>query len=126
MYVDFSAHAGHGMQVVYTCRRGQIIVDELAGEMRVVSRQSEYRDLPTTRYAMPADSRRVAIEPVATVAPTVAVWSALLEGRGYPDGSAGAHALAAVVAAHVSHEEGGRSVHLSEPGLPRERIFTWA
>lgn len=126
MYIDFSAAAGHGLQVVYGCRQGQIIVDELSGDMRVVSRQVEYRDLPTTRYCMPADVANVPIEPVETVGPTVDVWSALLEGRAYPDGAAGVHALACVVAAHVSHEGGGRLVRLDGPDLPREREFKWA
>jgi predicted dehydrogenase len=126
MYADFSSDAGHGVQCVYVCRYGQIVVDELRGEMRVTGRQREYRDLPTTRYGMPADTTVVAIEPVDTVTPTVAVWRALLTDRDWPDGDVGLHAQACLVAAHVSHEEGARSVELDDAALPRDRQFPWA
>ena len=128
MYIDFSANAGWGLQVVYICRYGQIVVDELNGEMRVSARQVKYRDLPTSRYGMPVDIRTEQIAPADTVMPTMAVWNAMLAGgeEGYPNGAAGAHALACLVAAHVSHETGGRTVRLDEAVLPRERVFKWA
>lgn len=126
MYIDFSANAGWGLQVVYICRYGQIVVDELNGGMRVTARQVQYRELPTTRYGMPVDIRNEQIEPADTVVPTMAVWNALLAGEGYPDGAAGAHALACLVAAHASHEAGGRAVRLDDAALPRERVFKWA
>lgn len=126
LYIDFSAAAGWGLQVVYICRYGQIVVDELSGDMRVAARQAEFRDLPTTRYGMPADVRQTTIAPADTVAPTMAVWSALLDGRSYPDGDAGAHALACLVAAHASDAAGGRAVRLDDPALARDRIFNWA
>jgi|GEM_PF-576185 len=126
MYIDFSAASGWGLQVIYICRYGQIVVDELNGDMRVAARQAEFRDLPTTRYGMPANVQQLIIEPTDTVVPTMDVWSALLEGCSYPDGAAGAHALACLVAAHISHESGGREVSLDDPLLPRDRQFSWA
>jgi predicted dehydrogenase len=126
MFVDFSANAGWGLQVVYICKYGQIIVDELNGEMIVKSRQAEFRELPTTRYGMPVDIERLQIEPADTVAPTMAVWNALLADDDYPDGQAGAHALACLVAAHASHADGGRSVRLDALQEWRERVFKWA
>jgi predicted dehydrogenase len=126
IYVDLSAAAGHGMNTVYICRFGQIVVDELGGSMRVIARRSDFRDLPTTRYAMPADVRELAIEPFDTVAPTMELWLALLEGRPYPNGITGLHSLACLVAAHVSHEAAGCAVRLDDPTLPRHRQFKWA
>lgn len=126
MYIDFSAAAGWGLQVVYICRHGQIVVDELSGEIRVASRQPEFRELPTTRYGMPVNVRQFVIEPADTIVPTMEVWLALLDGRPFPDGAAGAHALACLVAAHASHEAGGTEVRLNDPSLPRVRIFNWA
>lgn len=126
MFMDFSQQAGHGQQVVYICRFGQILVDELTGDMRVGARKSEFRDLPTTRYAMPAETRQVAIDPVDAVAPTMQVWSALRGDQPFPDGPAGLHALTCLVAAHASHDAGGRPVRLDDPALPRERRFQWA
>ena len=126
MYLDFSVNAGNGVSVVYACRNGQIFVDELNGFMRVVTRKAEFRDLPTTRYGMPSDIHVESIAPADVVGPTKALWSALLEGRSYPEGEVGLHALACCVAAHVSHESGGNSVRVEDQGLPGARQFTWA
>jgi predicted dehydrogenase len=126
LYIDFAAEAGHGLQCVYVCRFGQIVVDELSGHVRTIARKAEYRDLPTTRYGMPADVREFAIEPVDTVVPTTAVWHAMLTGSAYPNGADGLHALTCLVAAHASHQRQGQPVSLSDPQLLRERRFKWA
>lgn len=125
LYLDFSVNAGNGVNVVYICRYGQIVVDELNGAMRVVTRKSEFRDLPTTRYGMPSDIHAEGIAPADVVGPTKALWTALLAGQSYPDGEAGIHALACCVAAHVSHEESGVSVAIGQ-SLPDARRFQWA
>jgi predicted dehydrogenase len=126
MYLDFSVNAGNGVSVVYICRNGQIVVDELNGVMRVVTRKAEFRDLPTTRYGMPSDIHVENIAPADVVGPTKALWSALLDGRSFPDGEAGMHALACCVAAHVSHESGGSSVRVDDQSLPSTHQFKWA
>lgn len=126
MFIDFSVAAGYGLQVVYICRHGQIVVDELCGSVRVAARKPEFRDLPTSRYGMPADVRNSAITPADTIVPTMAVWSAMLDGAQFPDADAGAHAVSCLVAAHTSHDAGGLVVRLDDPALPRERVFKWA
>jgi predicted dehydrogenase len=126
MFIDFSAQAGWGLQVIYICRHGQIIVDELNGLMRIATRQKQFRELPTSRYGMPVDIRNEMLKPADTVVPTMAVWNALLVGDDYPDGAAGAHALACLVAAHASHEAGNSAMRLDDNNLPRERVFKWA
>jgi predicted dehydrogenase len=125
-YLDFSVEAGNGIQDIFICRNGQILVDELNGEMRVVSRKAEIRDWPTTRYGGPVDIRVEKIQPADVIGPTADLWSAMLAGRSYPDGEAGLHALSCCVAAHVSHEDGGRAVRIDDPALPRARRFKWA
>jgi predicted dehydrogenase len=126
MYMDLAAAAGHGLNIVYICRYGQIIVDELQGWVRVSARQAEHRDQPTTRYGMPHDVREEGVPPADVVGPTMGVWSAMLDGRPFPDPSIGYGALAALVAAHVSHETGGREIALDSEKLPRDRRFGWA
>lgn len=126
LYIDFSAHAGWGLQVVYVCQHGQIFVDELNGEIRIAAREAEYRDLPTSRYGMPATIEHAQIAPVETVAPTVALWRAMLVGEAWPDGETGRHALACLVAAQASHRRGGVAVALDTANLPRDEIFPWA
>jgi predicted dehydrogenase len=126
MYVDFSSRAGHGLQVVYICRYGQIVVDELSGFMRVIRRQDQYRELPTTRYGMPADEAVRAIEPADVIGPTRAVWDAMLAGRAFPDGMAGKHAVECLCAAHASNGLGGLAVRLDDPRIDRELRHPWA
>ena len=126
MYVDFSARAGHGLQIVFICRQGQIVLDELSGDMRVTARKPEFRDLPTARYGMPADARVELLEPTNAVSPTMGVWSAMFDGASFPDGTIGTHALACCVAAHVSHETGGGEIRLDDLSRARSRVFKWA
>jgi hypothetical protein len=113
------------VQVVYSCRTGQVVVDELRGEMKVAARQADYRDLPTTRYGMPVEVEHRAIAPADVIQPTAAVWAAMLAGRDWPDGAAGLHALRCLVAAHVSHRRGGAMVRL-DGDLPGAEVFHWA
>jgi predicted dehydrogenase len=125
MFIDFSRSAGHGLQVVYICRNAQIVVDELSGDVRMTSRQAEYRDLPTSRYAMPADVQLMVIEGADTLMPTMSVWVSLLEEGSFPDGVVGQHAVACLVAAHISHET-GMPTRIGDVGAARSRQFTWA
>lgn len=111
--------------MVYGCRYGQLIVDELSGSLRGAHRQAEYRALPSTRYGMPSVAVDRQIAPADVLAPTEALWRAMLDGRSYPDGAAGRHAVAALVAANLSGEQGGAVVQL-DGRLPVSRPFMWA
>jgi hypothetical protein len=125
LVMELGGDLGHGIEVVYACRNGQILVDELAGYVRAIHRQAEYRDLPTTRYGMPAVEFQRQIAQAEVTGPTVALWRAMLADGSYPDGHSGRHAVAALVAANLSGENGGRAVALASD-LPRERTFPWA
>jgi predicted dehydrogenase len=125
LMMELGGDLGHGIEVVYGCRNGQILVDELAGFVRGIHRASEYRDLPTTRYGMPANEFQRKIAQAEVTKPTEDLWHAVLAGGSYPDGEAGRHALAVLVAANLSGEAGGNRVALGA-GLPVERKFMWA
>ena len=125
LIMELGGDLGHGIEVVYGCRNGQIIVDELAGLARGIYRAAEYRDLPTTRYGMPANDFQRKIAQAEVTKPTEDLWCAVLAGGSYPDGDAGRHALAVLVAANLSGESGGDRVILGA-GLPLERKFMWA
>jgi hypothetical protein len=122
--MELGADLGHGIQVIYGCRNGQIIVDELAGVVRAIHRLPEYRDLPTTRYGMPAAEFNRKIAQADVIKPTEELWRAMLSDGSYPDGASGRHAVAALVAANLSGEDGGREVGLGD--LPLQRKFAWA
>jgi predicted dehydrogenase len=126
MYLDCSAAAGHGLQVVYLCRYGQIFVDELSGFVRVTRREDQYRELPTTRYGMPAVEAITHIEPADVIAPTRAVWEAMLASRPFPNGEVGLHALQCLCAAHTSHEFGGVALKIDDPRIDASRRYPWA
>jgi predicted dehydrogenase len=125
LVMELGGDLGHGIEVIYACRNGQILVDELAGHVRAIHRRAEYRDLPTTRYGMPADEFQRKIAQAEVTGPTVALWRAMLADGSFPDGDSGRHAVAALVAANLSGESGGRAVALAS-GLPSERSFAWA
>ncbi len=125
MYMDASSDQGHGLQVIYGARYGQIVVDELAGSIEFSVRKAEHRGQPTTRYGMPAqiESRRIA--PVDAVVPSRAVLEALISGENWPTGEDGRLAVNTLVAAYVSNEQ-VRSIRPDDPDLPRDRTFPWA
>ena len=125
LYMDIGGDQGHGIQVIYSCRYGQILVDELAGFLRSTSRNAEFRELPTTRYGMPSVTEVRQIAPADAISPTQAVWQAMLDGHSYPDGAAGLHAVRALVAANLSAESGGESVAVTQEGTLQRR-FPWA
>ena len=125
LYIELGGDLGHGVHVTYGCRYGQIFVDELGGYLRAVYRNPEYRDLPTSRYGMPCTEITKRIAPADVIAPTQAVWKAMLEKKNYPDGICGRHALAALVAAHVSSENEGRMIRINTD-LPLSRKYSWA
>jgi hypothetical protein len=125
LIIELGADLGHGIEVIYGCRNGQILVDELAGFIRGIHRLPEYQDLPTTRYGMPAAEIQRKIAQAEVMKPTEDLWRALLSGGSYPDGDSGRHAVAVLVAANLSGENAGRSVALGN-GLPIERKFMWA
>lgn len=126
LYIDFVSGAGHGLQVIYICREGQISVDELTGSLRVSARKPEFRGLPTTRYGMPAEVRQFDVLPTDTLEPTKSVWSAMMSGAPYPDGDAGLHALSCLVAAHASHDARGQEIRIDDPVVSADRVFAWA
>ena len=124
--LDCSADQGHGLSVTYACRHGRVTVDELSGQMTWCCRKEEHRALPTTRYGMPWDEGQRHIAPADSVAPTRAVLEALLADRDYPTGEEGRLAVAVLVAAHLSDEEGHVSVDLTRAEQAAQREFPWA
>lgn len=126
LFIELGGDLGHGLHVMYGCRNGQIFVDELAGFVRGVARKEEFRDLPTTRYAMPEIEKTYTLTSTADIiVSTQDVWNAMLANENYPDGSVGLHAIQTLVAANISGEEGGRKVDI-DSSLPEERLFPWA
>ena len=125
-FLEAGTEQGHGLKVIYNARLGQIVVDELAGEMTLTFREESQRALPTTRYSAPwlSESRKIAR--VSSMTPTQAVLAGLLSERDYPTGEEGRSAVATLVAAYVSDETGNKPIHLSSGELPREREFSWA
>jgi predicted dehydrogenase len=125
-YMDTSADQGHGMKVIYGGAYGQIVVDELSGEMSMDAREEQYRELPTTRYGMPRVASAGKIAPADAVTPTRAVLEALLKEEDAPGGEDGRLAVAVLVAAYFSDENGHLPVRLDDERLPGERVFPWA
>lgn len=125
LYMDVGADQGHGVTVTYAGRYGLLIVDELGGTLRGIAREAQYRELPTTRYGMPAETESIAIAPVEVIDSTKAVLRALVDDGDSVTGADGRLAVAVLVAAYRSHEQGGSMVTVSEVADSEQR-FPWA
>jgi len=124
-YMEISADQGHGVHVIYAGPYGQLVVDELAGNVKLITRDKEYRNLPSSRYGMPATEKNFKIQPADVIAPSRAVLSALLNKTNFPTGEDGRMAVSVLVGAYVSDENGHRPVRIDEELLPRDRVFPW-
>lgn len=125
LFMEINADQGHGMKVIYSARSGQIFVDELTGMTYTTVREAQYRNLPTTRYGTPSVNTTHFIAPADSIQPSKSVLKALLNGENYPTGEEGRLAVATLVAAYISHENGHIPVQIQEK-LPVDRIFPWA
>ena len=125
LYVDMSADQGHGVVSVYAGRHGQLTVDEMTGTTTLNARQAAYRGKPTNQYWNPHEVVTRQLAPSEKLGPAKAVLQALLAGEAYPTGEQARQAIAALVAAYVSHEQGGLAVRVDDQ-LPAERTFPWA
>jgi predicted dehydrogenase len=125
-YMEIGSDQGNGLQVIYAGRYGQIIMDELAGRMTLVYRESQYRDLPTTRYGMPSIRSDRSIQPADVISPTKAVLEALLNSTSPPTGEDGRLAVSTLISAYISNEQNHRPVKLDEIEAFRDRTFPWA
>lgn len=125
LLMELGSDLGNGIQVIYNCLYGQILVDEVAGFMRYTYRNAEFRDLPTTRYGMPSTTHTRVISPADALLPTKSVWEAMITSNSYPDGFAGLHAVRALVSANISAELGGQPIHLQQ-NSQTQRSFPWA
>ncbi len=125
-YMDAGVDQGHGLSVLYAGPSGQLAVDELTGVLRMSVREAEHRDLASTRYAMPAVIRQWEVAAADATAPTRSVVEALLADENYPSGEDGRHAVATLVAAYVSNENGHLPVRVDVDALPADRVFPWA
>jgi predicted dehydrogenase len=124
--MDISADQGHGIKVIYTGRYGQLVMDELKGEMFLSVRKEEERNLPTTRYGSASLDIVKKIQPADATSPTKSVLNALIHKTNYPTGEEGRLAVATLVAAYCSDEQGHKPVIIEEKNLPADREFPWA
>lgn len=105
-YMEIGADQGHGVTVTYAGRTGIVTTDELNGSIRVSSRRSEDLDLPTTRYGCSPELEEISVARADVVEPSANVLRALMAGVDYPSGEDGRHAMAVLVAAHLSDQNG--------------------
>lgn len=124
-YMEAASDQGHGIIVVYGATYGQIVMDLLQGSARILRRQDAERNLPSTQYGTTSVQTSIEHSIDDAVGGTKAVLRNLLNGGEFPSGIDGRQAIAVLVAAYASHENGHRPVRLDEPMIPRERVFPW-
>jgi len=126
MHLDISVKAGHGLQLILICKHGQIIVDELTGYVRSISRSDKNRVLPTTQYGSIGVDNVFQTEPSNVITSTEKVWRKLIEGNGYPGAETGLHALRCLVAAHTSDLNGNIPILLQDPIIDCNIKYPWS
>lgn len=125
LYLEIGSDQGHGLAVTYAGRNGAITIHELTGEMTASVRQPEFRELPTTRYGMPADIVHETIAPAEVIDSTAQVLRALIRNENSVTAHHGMMAVKVLVAAYASAENGSLPVRLDKE-LDHSRIFPWA
>lgn len=125
LYMEIGADQGHGVRVIYACRNGMVTVNELTGELISAEREEQYRELPTTRYGMPAVNSQRTIQPAEVIDTSAAMLAALLNSQNYMSGEEGRRVVELLVAAYQSAEQGNISVRLDNK-LDQNRVFPWA
>lgn len=125
-YLEVGADQGHGIKTIYAGKYGQIVVDELKGEMFLSVRNEKERNLPTTHYGCTSIDTVKKIMPADTITPTKSVLNALINENNYPNGEDGRLAIATLVAAYCSNEHGHKPVIIDEESQPVSREFPWA
>ena len=124
-YMEFGSDQGHGAHAIYACRNGIVTINELTGEFFSSEREEQFRELPTTRYGMPAVNMQRTIQPVEVIDSSASVLTALLNDVNSVTGEDGRMVVELLVAAYQSAEQGNVPVHL-EGRLERDRIFPWS
>ncbi len=125
LYMEVGADQGHGLRHIYACRNGLLLLDELTGELLSSVRDEQYRELPTTRYAMPATDTARTLNPIELIESTAAVLTALVLNADNVCGEDGRRVIELLVAAYQSAECGNTPVKLNT-ALDRRRVFPWA
>jgi predicted dehydrogenase len=125
-YLDAGVDQGIGIQVVYSARFGQIVVDEYAMKLRYLVRHPEGRKEPTSRYGTAWTEHETLLGSADIVALSGEMMNALLKGGDYCTGEQGRNAVSALVSAHLSHERGNIAINPSRDELPVNREFPWA
>lgn len=126
LYLETGADQGHGVHVTYAGRTGLIAISELTGDLVASVREASFRDLPTTRYGMPADVSRETLKPAELIDSTARVLAALIAD--HPDRVTAQQGMAAVevlVGAYTSAENGSVPVKLNK-GIDHNRVFPWS
>jgi predicted dehydrogenase len=126
LYLEIGADQGHGVQVTYAARNGIISINELTGQMTTSVREAQYRELPTTRYGMPAELDQLTIAPTEVIDSTAQVLRALLSDDSESvTAQQGMLAIKVLVAAYTSAENGGATIKL-DGNIDASRVFPWA
>ena len=126
LYIEMGEDQGVGMLTVYMGRNGRLVVDELSGSCKLTLRKASHRELPTTQYMAPVEEDTFDIGPLDIVSSIQELIRDLLSGSGYPTAEEARTAVAVLVAAYVSNENGHRPVSLDEAFAHRQRKFMWA
>jgi predicted dehydrogenase len=125
LYIEANFNQGHGLNIIYAGRNGQLFINELNGEIAVHIRKPEYQDMPTTRYGMPYNIETLKVGTKDLIMSSQMMLQDLINGENYLTGKDGRDIIKALVACYISNENNNMSVSVNST-LPTPRKFPWA
>jgi predicted dehydrogenase len=125
LYMEIGSDQGNGLIVNYFARNGNIVIDELTGDMRTYLREEKYLDLPTTRYGMPSNVNNKKINAVEIIDSTASVLSNLFNNVNNESALNGLSAVKVLVAAYESAENLNKAIKISNLTYKTKK-FPWA
>jgi len=126
LLINCDENQGHGITVIYAGRNGQLIMDELTGDVRITTRKKEDIDKETTLYGLSPLTETTSFPKKEIINSTSLLIRDLINGNSYPTGEQGMHIVMALDACFKSHQQGGKFVHLDEEIYESTTQFSWA
>ena len=114
IFIDIGADLGHQIICTYNFEFGKITVNELNGIATLNSKAHPIESTSTEMYGQKDIQQIVSLKPSENLAPTVALINALIDGKNYPSGEDGIHAITVALAAIESNSNNHKLVETSE------------
>ena len=124
LYLNISSKQGHGKNVIYTFKNGNIFISELDGFLWSSIRNKKYFNLSTSLYAMPSNKKSIKFKSSDIVDTTKQSIQSLLKNKNYTNGNDALAAVKVLVAAVESARANSKTKKINN--INNNKNFPWA